>query len=1209
MASANTDTTKLVFKKVEHATDEILNAMAHVAAEAYRHGRDGAHDDFTRACVADNWDLGFAFQRGVVGAQQVGGENWIALDNDKIVAVAGWFPPGRELLGDPKQMDAGWGAFAEKWTPEMGDWWMNYFLPRYAQATNDALGNPDRKKQSWHLQMLVVLPDPNSADKEIEMCLESEVEANTAMYTKWGWKVQGNKTDFESPHGNFSILNTLNGLLGLARLASTDASSKAFSKTLLLPKTQFPMRNDRSRDVSIQKRTTEDLYRWQSDNAKGPLFVFHDGPPYANGDLHIGHALNKVLKDIVNRYRVIIGDRVHYHPGWDCHGLPIENKVLKELGKDMHEVSPSEIRRAAEVYAKGQVQSQMDQFRQLGVMAQWSADTTYRTLDHGYEIRQLRVFQKMVERGLIYRHYRPVYYSPSSRSALAEAELEYKDNHVSHSVYVSFELDLHQDMPPSLRKIVQSAFKVQLLVWTTTPWTLSANMGIAVNAEMTYTVLRSSEEPDSGLVVVATERLEALKEILESMKLDITVGEITGVDLAGASYRPLFASKLPPETPSLRILPSGHVTSLSGTGLVHCAPAHGQEDYQLFHSLGFIPAGSSSSVVCHVDGSGCFTAEVTNAIGEMAGRSLIGKEVLEEGGKAMVALLKELGVLRKIQRIKHRYPYDWRTDKPVVTTATSQWFANLDAIKDDAIALLQNVQFVPEESRRRLESFIRQRSEWCISRQRVWGVPIPALYHLPTNRAVLDSTSLDHILSILEEKGVRHWWDGPVEDFVPTHLRVEGENVAETWQKGTDTMDVWFDSGTSWSMLQNPHAGQETEDVVYMADVCIEGTDQHRGWFQSQLLTLVGSTPEKQRGKVGPYKTLITHGMVLDENGKKMSKSLGNIVSPLTVINGGKDKKKEPAYGADILRLWAASTTYWHDTSIGPKTLAQAEEMYRKLRNSLRFVLGNLRDQRLSEEQKVRREDMSLTGKYVMHELYKLENHARKNYAEHIFSEVTLPLSRFVNTTLSSLYFDITKDILYADPENSLRRREVLTISEHILDTMTSIFAPIVPHLAEEVHQILHSGNAQILSVFSQPWVPLDPMWYDEEVEKSMSKRLQLRSKVMSLLEQSRTEKHIGNALEADVEITSKTAEGEPYHDAEFTQLFNVSAVRIVPSLSSQETEQLQWSYDEPVTIDGLGDCQLQVCPARQHKCPRCWMHTREAHDELCGRCAGIVKV
>ncbi|KAJ3519689.1 hypothetical protein NM688_g9264 [Phlebia brevispora] len=484
----------------------------------------------------------------------------------------------------------------------------------------------------------------------------------------------------------------------LSRQKNATVDNNAYAHTLFLPKTSFPLRRDPAKEEPLRKRTCEDLYHLQWKQEKRPLFVFHDGPPYANGDLHMGHALNKILKDIINRYHVSIGDRVHYLPGWDCHGLPIENKVLKNIGKDVHEVPPMTIRKEAEAYAKDQVSSQQEQFKQLGVMAGWSTDTTYRTLDHEYEIRQLTIFQEMVKRGMIYRHFRPVHYSPSSHSALAEAELEYKDNHVSHSVYVSFDLDLSRKdaMHTVLRNLVESQTRVQLLVWTTTPWTLTANMAIAVNPEMKYTVMQDQQHPDAGVVIFATSRRHHLQEILDSMGLDTVVAELNGSDISNAFYRPLFA-QLSGSKDSFPILPSQHVTPETGTGLVHCAPAHGQEDYALFHSLGLIDTKSPSSLVCHVDNMGKFTPQVSEVLGKDAGSLLVEKEVLYAGGKVMIKLLGEMGVLRKTEKIQHRYPYDWKTDKPVIILATSQWFANLDAIKDDAIAALKDVQFYPPQ--------------------------------------------------------------------------------------------------------------------------------------------------------------------------------------------------------------------------------------------------------------------------------------------------------------------------------------------------------------------------------------------------------------------------------------------------------------------------------------------------------------------------------
>ncbi|KAI0088191.1 isoleucyl-tRNA synthetase [Irpex rosettiformis] len=992
------------------------------------------------------------------------------------------------------------------------------------------------------------------------------------------------------------------------RSANTEAGGKnALSNTILLPKTRFALRNEPSKDEKIRERTCEGLYRWQWDNAKGPLFVFHDGPPYANGDLHMGHALNKILKDIINRYHVLNGRRVHYLPGWDCHGLPIENKVLKTLKKDVHEVSAATIRTEADKYAREQVQSQKEQFSQLGIMSAWSPDTTYRTLDHDYEMRQLRIFQKMVEKDLIFRHHRPVHYSPSSRSALAEAELEYKDDHVSHSVYVSFELDLgkHEGTSAVLQELVTKYPKIQLLVWTTTPWTLTANMGIAVGSEMMYTVMSKKDKSEDGVFVFATDRQPHIQGILEEIGLDTMHGQIRGSDLAGASYRPIFSS-LQPESSSFPVITSLHVTSDSGTGLVHCAPAHGHEDYLVFRNLDLLR--SPTSLLCHVDRLGKFTDGVKEIVGEK-GEALVGQEVLGDGNRAMVMLLKELGVVKKIQRIKHRYPYDWKTDKPVLIMATSQWFANLDAIKDDAIHALEDVEFYPSQSRNRLQSFVKSRSEWCISRQRSWGVPIPALYHRPTSRSILNSESLTHILRVLQEKGTSYWWDGPVSDFVPPSLRIEGEDVNNTWEKGTDTMDVWFDSGTSWSMLEHLE-GQSQRP--HFADVVLEGSDQHRGWFQSQLLTAVGSA-EAEKNDVSPYATVITHGMVLDEKGKKMSKSLGNIISPMTIINGGKNLKKEPAYGADVLRLWAASVEFGRDMSIGPTVLSQCAESYRKIRNAARFILGNSGDRRLPELERVPYEELPLVERYALHRLYHLDTVAREAYKTFNFPKVVIELSNFANITLSSLYHDITKDRLYCHPANSPERRAIVTTMQHILENLTTIMAPILPHTAEEIHQTWY-GDSSVSSVFTQPWRAPPSEWCNEAVESEMNILLHIRGAVLKALEVARRKQAIRSSTEARIELvvpTDATYRGLLRREEDFLQqLFIVSGVTLTArdstlGASEDVIGEASWS---PSNTDS-DEVIARVRPATDHKCPRCWSYTRPQDETLCKRCSDAIAV
>ncbi|KAF8639113.1 hypothetical protein AX17_001728 [Amanita inopinata Kibby_2008] len=983
--------------------------------------------------------------------------------------------------------------------------------------------------------------------------------------------------------------------------------SKAFSKTLLLPKTPFPLWSDPSKsETPFQKRTGEELYRWQWNNGKGPLFVLHDGPPYANGNLHMGHALNKIIKDIINRFHILLGHRVHYVPGWDCHGLPIENKALQELGKASHAVPPSTVREAARSTALREILSQKAQFQHFGIMADWSQNSTYRTLDHKYEMRQLRIFQKMVEKGLIYRHYRPVHYSPSSRSALAEAELVYRDNHVSHSVYVTFQIDKNADIKnPRLKELVEAEHSVKLLVWTTTPWTLTANMGIAVHPNLVYAIIRSEcVDGPSDVLVVAKHRLEALSEIIGPTEL---LTEVTGAELVDLSYISLFSSRTG-STQTMKVIPASHVTAESGSGLVHCAPAHGAEDYIAFRTLGLI--SNTENLICHVDSEGKFSEDVTTVVGDDVSGLLRGKPVLGSGGKAIVDALKEMRCLVKVQRIKHRYPYDWKTDQPIIVTATSQWFANLDNIKDHALKALEDVSFFPPTSRNRLESFVRSRSEWCISRQRAWGVPIPALHRIATDSAVLNFKTLNHILEVLEEKGVQHWWDGPVEDFVPRSLLGPGQTAAEVWRKGTDTMDVWFDSGTSWSMLPEMGVGRHPESGrQFHADMCVEGSDQHRGWFQSQLLTAVGASADAENA-TSPYSALITHGMVLDQEGKKMSKSLGNIIDPLIVVSGGENKKKDPAYGASVLRLWAATSEYWRDMSIGPTVLGQTAEALRKIRNSARFLLGNVGDPNMMADLKrVPKSELGLVERYVMHELYRLEQTALEGYASYNFPKVMTALTNFANITLSSLYFDITKDCLYANDLHSIERRAVITVFEHILSSMTSVMAPVLPHLAEEIHEHWKpNGN----SVFAEKWTPLGPEWEDSEAADTMSEFLRVRGTVLTLLEKAREQKLLRSSLEAEVDIVvpdnSMNGLNLMGQECLLKTLFIVSDVTISEALPSPHAS-LPWSFPDKISGFRADDQEImiRVRPSSREKCPRCWSYTRSTGDILCRRCADVV--
>ncbi|KAL5514197.1 hypothetical protein ACEPAG_2285 [Sanghuangporus baumii] len=1041
-------------------------------------------------------------------------------------------------------------------------------------------------------------------------------------------------------------------LFSLSATTRAPDNSKAYSKTLCLPKTPFPQWCDPQKsELPFRAKTTSDLYKSQEEHAQGSLFVLHDGPPYANGNLHMGHAMNKILKDIINRFRLLQGQKINYVPGWDCHGLPIEAKTLKELKKEAHELPAYVIRRAAKAVAEREIETQKSEFQELGIMADWSKEGTYRTLgmfksnldvleadvrlsDRTYELRQLRLFHKMVEKGLIYRNYRPVHFSPSSRSALAEAELNYRDDHVSRSVYVLFNMDASSinSASPLAGLLKDKKQSIKLMVWTTTPWTLTANMGIAVNPEMIYSVL---EMASGNTIIVAKERLSVLSSILGETP---EVFSLKGSDLVGVYYYPLF-----PDTPRslapFRIIAAPHVTPDSGTGLVHCAAAHGAEDYAAFRALGLLGEHDSNTLVCHVDGEGCYSRGVIDVVGPQLGERLVGLDVLVEGTNTVVDILKEMkGVLMKEEKIKHRYPYDWKTDKPIIVTATSQWFTSLESIKEETLATLKDVEFYPPESRNRLESFIRSRSEWCISRQRVWGVPIPSLHHKPTGESVLTPESLTHILSVLEEKGPEYWWDGPVAEFVPPSLKKGSSDseLAEEWTKGTDTMDVWFDSGSSWSLLAERGLRSRTDGRQAYADVCLEGSDQHRGWFQSMLLTAVASAAEAKDEIVLPYRKLVTHGMVLDQEGKKMSKSLGNIISPMTVIRGGKDEKKEPAYGTDALRFWAASVEFWRDAPLGHKVLSQSAEALRKIRNTAKFILGNIGDRRDQPTlSSIDMSTLSIADKYVLGELLKMDQSVRTCYKDLNFARAVQSITYFCNVTLSALYFDITKDILYANRVDSVERQAVVAVLDQVLGTLMYMLAPITPHLAEEIFYYRNGAQAEKSegpSIFSNPWRPLmdNPdcsKWTDDQVADEMDILLKLRDTINGLLEVARSEKKLGSSLEAEVDIivpdvmSSWLSEDNVVANtflrhADFLKtLFIVSDIELIDEGSlGVSADGDWWSYTGSVELPGgpgEDDWQtlgVRVRPARRQKCPRCWTYTRPEAEALCERCKDAIE-
>ncbi|BEI97092.1 hypothetical protein CcaverHIS631_0206810 [Cutaneotrichosporon cavernicola] len=947
---------------------------------------------------------------------------------------------------------------------------------------------------------------------------------------------------------------------------------KKYSATLLLPKTDMPLRakNAPATEDKYRHRTTDELYREQYATNEGPVFILHDGPPYANGNLHMGHALNKILKDMINRYNVIRGRKVHYIPGWDCHGLPIEHKALAALGKSHTSLDPVSVRREARKFALEAIDVQKAEMKQLGVMADWdNPDGVYRTLDHDYEIRQLKMLQMMVSKGFITHRLRPTYYSPSSRTALAEAELEYTDLK-SNSVYVRFPVS-EEWMTPRLKEAFQKGREVSpeatlsLAIWTTTPWTLPANMGVSVHNEIAYVVVLDNAK---RLLVVAEELLEPLQERFGKLQV---IDRLDGKHLIGTKYRTLFHTGDPESLPA--IFAADYVTSESGTGLVHSAPGHGHDDYDAFQDQN-IPM---DDLRCPVDDEGHFTNEIVQWSGNQAFSALVGKYVLGAGSKLMIEQLEGAGVLLAEEKIEHRYPIDWRTKKPIIIRATPQWFCDVGSLKPSAVEAIENIKFSElTPGRNRLSATVLSRSEWCISRQRSWGVPIPALFN-SNGEPLLTVESLEHIISVLREKGIDHWWAGSDDEFVPA------SHKGQVLTKGLDTLDVWFDSGTSWSLIADAHLRSESEPL---ADVYLEGSDQHRGWFQSSILIRLAALEKDGHKPMAPYRNLITHGFTTDEKGNKMSKSLGNGISPMDVVNG---KKGRDAFGSDTLRLWAAGTDYTRDASIGPSSISHAAEVLRKLRSTLRFMLANTAN---ATPLPLEEAGLTLVERYILHELSTLEQVVREAYEDFTFNKVLQGVTSFTSSTLSSFYFDVAKDALYCDPINGPRRQAIIATQSHVLNAVLKMIAPIVPHLAEEVYESTRSNHHKS-SVFLEQWAKGES-WIDKEAADEMAVLLAVRGEVLSMLETARQDKHVRVPTETAVYLASSPTM-ESLLKRHATLLPSILGVSIVKLTAPPPSTWSVTGESESVSIT--------LAPAPAHQCPRCWLYTAPAEAELCQRC------
>lgn len=991
----------------------------------------------------------------------------------------------------------------------------------------------------------------------------------------------------------------------------------SWKRTLHLPKARFPPRPKVSDRPTYIKRCTDDLYKWQRDRHPTPTFTLHDGPPYANGDLHIGHALNKILKDITCRVHVRKG-RVSWVPGWDCHGLPIELKALQEQGNEpsigIEKTGPMNIRNAARRLAAKTVEKQKKSLREWAIMADW--DNAWTTMDKGFEIDQLLVFKEMVKKGLIYRRFKPVYWSPSSRTALAEAELEYRGDHRSTAAFIKYPLhDCSEALKEKLKIDIQH---LSAVIWTTTPWTLPANRAIAFHKEIEYKIVHSTTH---GYILLAASRVEELQRHCEE-NFGILCS-IQGRELTGMSYRsPVFNSQASPRP----LLHGNFVTEGSGSGLVHVAPGHGMEDYELclkHEILAFAP----------VDDTGCF-------IDGMEGLS--GQKVLTTGNEAVLQSLSDLKYLIAQHEYKHKYPYDWRSKQPVIVRATAQWFANVGDIQESALEALDSVRFIPTSSKTRLQTFVKNRNEWCISRQRAWGVPIPALYNIETDEALLTETSVSHITAVIEERGIDAWWTDSESDPAWTPPSLRGHQGETMYRRGKDTMDVWFDSGTSWTQMQGP-----SEESTHIADCYIEGTDQHRGWFQSSLLTHVayqrGTAQIKPEGgprlvqslPSAPYKTLITHGFTLDQDGRKMSKSVGNVISPTEIMEGtllpptkkkinGKMIEIRDGMGPDALRLWVASCDYTSDVRVSQTMLQAVNGSLSKYRVTFKLLLGILDDFDPSMSSDFGEQACSI-HRIALSQLQEVVSSVEKHYRSMEFNRAIAGINTYINTNLSSFYFESIKDAAYCG--TTPERVQVQATLYQIFTELQRMLFPVTPLLIEEVWDYTPK--------LIRDYAPTPPaMRLREDLTFSIGQDLEKRpleydipllmralAAVRHGQEAARNDKKMGDSLQSFVLLEISGNPDDPSvintavdlfrrYENDLETLFVVSNVTIGSKNPKKLDEAEDWSYHTDIEIAG-STVKVHVYQPEQAKCNRCWRYkallTVPKEEALCQRCVEVV--
>ena len=926
-----------------------------------------------------------------------------------------------------------------------------------------------------------------------------------------------------------------------------------YKKTLNLPSTKFAMK------ANLPQREPQQLKEWEEKKIYEKLreqskdkktFILHDGPPYANGHLHMGHAINKILKDIIIRSRQMAGYNAPYVPGWDCHGLPIEHNVDKKLGKKKQEMTDVQVRRECRAYAAKFVEIQKEEFKRFGVMGEW--DNPYLTMNYPYEARITKECGEFALAGDMFLGKKPIYWCCSCQTALAEAEIEYHD-HTSPSIFVKF--PVKDDLSELLPDVTDDIFVV---IWTTTPWTIPANLGICLHPDFVYVAVKTENH---GVLIVAKDLADQVMKTLGFENYTI-LKEIAAKDLENKRCKhPIY------DRDSLIML-GDHVTLEAGTGCVHTAPGHGTDDYIV---------GEKYGLDCYspIEDNGVFSKDVEYFSGEFIFKANI----------SINEKLDSLNLLLKNEKLSHSYPHCWRCKSPVIYRATPQWFISMDkmGLRQKSLDEINNVQWIPSWGRERIYSMIENRPDWCLSRQRSWGVPIPVFHCKECKEVYVTRESVDKIHGLFTQFSSDIWFEKDAKFLMPEGAKCEKCGSTE-FTKDHNILDVWFDSGVSHAAVLD-----ERQGLSRPADMYLEGSDQHRGWFHSSLLTGVGRT-----GKA-PYKAVLTHGFVVDENGRKMSKSVGNVVAPESVIN---------QYGADVLRLWAASADYKGDISISNNIIKQLSDAYRRIRNTCRFMLGNFSDFDVTSDLRSIK-DMSELDRFILHRLHHVVNRSLTSYDKYEFHTIYHTLHNFCVVDLSSFYLDIIKDRLYTSPATDPMRRDAQTVMFIILDAIVKIMAPILPFTADEIYQHMPKELDHKDSIHLDSMVELNKEWEDKELADIWENIRSLRGEVTKALEEARINKLIGHPLDAALEIKlPDTLLKEQVENLKenLSDIFIVSSVVIVDTIDDAAYHAKE--------IQGLS---IKVNKAAGNKCDRCWRFDESIgmdveHPTACARCATALK-